>query len=207
MTYITAIHIPVAALALLPLLLGLPPMLYPMHLVLLELIIDPLCSIVFEAQPSEADAMARPPRNAREPLFGRPEIALAILQGLVLLAGVLTLYVWLNWTGAEPGEARATAFIALVSGHLSLAAAMLAGRRHGFVANGGWIFWIIASAASILLASILLVPVLREIMRFALPPAGELLGGIVVGLAAGGWYGARLMIPRRSMATPFATSR
>ena len=209
MTYITAIHIPVAALALLPLLLGLPPMLYPMHLVLLELIIDPLCSIVFEAQPSEADAMARPPRKAREPLFGRPEIALAALQGLVLLAGVLALYVWLNWTGAEAGEARATAFIALVSGHLALAAAILAGSRHGLAANHRWMFWIIASAASILVASILFVPVLREIMRFTLPPPGELLGGIAVGLAAGGWYAARLIVapPRPRRGTPLATSR
>ena len=73
MTYITAIHIPVAGLALLPILIGLPPMLYPMHLVLLELVIDPICSIVFEGEPSEADAMQKPPRGLGEKLFGKAE--------------------------------------------------------------------------------------------------------------------------------------
>lgn len=66
MTYITAVHIPVAGLALIPILVGLPPMLYPMHLVLLELLIDPLCSIVFEGERSEADAMRRPPRGRED---------------------------------------------------------------------------------------------------------------------------------------------
>lgn len=187
MTYVTAIHIPVAGLALLPLLLGLPPMLYPMHLVLLELIIDPLCSIVFEAEPSEADSMQRPPRNTREPLFGSAQIVVAAVQGLTLLAGVLGLYSWMNHGGVGEGQARAAAFVALVSGHLALATAVLTGTNRRVPGQHRWIFWLVAAGASLLLTLMLAVPELRQIMRFAVPAASDLAIALAVGVIAGGW--------------------
>ena len=192
MTYIAAIHIPVAGLALLPLLLGLPPMLYPMHLVLLELIIDPLCSIVFEAEPSESDAMDKPPRNAREPLFGRAQIAIAAVEGVVLLAGVLSFYLWMNRMGAGEGEARAAAFVALVSGHLALAPAVLAGRSRSTPGRHRWMLWGVAAGASAVLLLMLAVPGLREIMRFSVPSAQVLLAALAVGIIAGGWSAVRI---------------
>ena len=191
MTYITAIHIPVAGLALLPLVLGFPPMLYPMHLVLLELLIDPLCSIVFESEPSEADAMRRPPRRASEPLFGRMQIAVAAVQGLILLAAVLGWYWWLNVSGAGEGRTRAAAFVALVTGHISLAAAILATSGRGLLARHRWIFWLIAAGATGLLALLLSIPALLNVMRFASPGPAELLGSILIGMVGGGWYAAR----------------
>jgi Ca2+-transporting ATPase len=197
MTYITAIHIPVAGLALLPLLLGLPPMLYPMHLVLLELIIDPLCSIVFEAEPSEADAMKRPPREAREPLFGSAQIAVAAVQGLILLAGVLGLYLWMTQAGVEQNQARAASFIALVSGHLALAPAVLVRTGRGASTHHRWTFWFVATGASLLLALTLVVPELREIMRFSLPDPMQLIAAVAAGCVAGGWYAVRLVFGRR----------
>ena len=197
MTYITAIHIPVAGLALLPLLLGLPPMLYPMHLVLLELIIDPLCSIVFEAERSEADAMKRPPREAREPLFGSTQIAVAAVQGLVLLAGVLGLYLWMTQAGVEQNQARAASFIALVSGHLALAPAVLVRTGRGASTHHRWTFWFVATGASLLLALTLVVPELREIMRFSLPDPMQLIAAVAAGCVAGGWYAVRLVFGRR----------
>lgn len=193
MSYITAIHIPLAALALVPLLLGFLPMLYPMHLVLLELIIGPLCSIVFEAEPSEADAMTRPPRRADEPLFGSLQIVTAAVQGVVLLAGVLGLYVWLNNAGAGEGQARAAAFVALVIGHLSLAAAMLIGRGR-VLTRAHRLFWLISTAASFVVAMTLTVPALIEIMRFAQPSAGQLLASVGIGMVSGGWYAAGLIV-------------
>ncbi|HJP68336.1 MAG TPA: HAD-IC family P-type ATPase, partial [Sphingomicrobium sp.] len=123
MTYITAVHIPVAGLALLPLVLRLPPMFYPMHVVLLELLFDPLCSIVFEGEPSEVDAMTKPPRSTGEPLFGIRQIGLAVIQGGVLLATVLTYFWWLQQGAAGTEVSRTSAFIALVSGQLALAVA------------------------------------------------------------------------------------
>lgn len=191
MTYITAIHVPVAGLALLPLLLGLPPMLYPMHLVLLELIIDPLCSIVFEAEPSESDAMKKPPRNAQEPLFGSGQIAAAGIRGLVLLGGVLGFYLWMNKTGTPVGEARAASFIALVAGHLALALATLAAHSPDASARHRWIFWAIAAGASLLLALMLMIPELRHIMRFGVLAPIQLVAAIAVGTVAGGWSAVR----------------
>jgi Ca2+-transporting ATPase len=192
MTYITAIHIPVAGLALLPILIGLPPMLYPMHLVLLELIIDPLCSVVFEAEPSEGDAMRRPPRDAREPLFGAAQIASAIVQGAVLLAGILAFYSWMHQMRIEEGEARAASFVALVSGQLALAPAVLAGKSRSVPGHHRWMLWLVAAGALVLLLLMLAVPELREIMRFSVPTAGELAVALAVGTVAGGWSAVRI---------------
>ena len=70
MSYMLAVHVPIAGMALLPVLLGWPVMLYPMHIVFLELIIDPACSMAFENEPAEPDIMQPPPRNPTAPLFG-----------------------------------------------------------------------------------------------------------------------------------------
>ena len=195
MTYITAVHIPVAGLALLPILLGLPPMLYPMHLVLLELMIDPLCSIVFENEPSEANAMLKPPRARDEKLFGRRELATALLQGAVLLASVLALYFWLNAAVADEGAARAAAFVSLITGHLTLA--LVEGTRGGSIfASGRGIFWSIVIVAALVVGGALTIPFLMEVLRFAPLSPFILATSILVGLISGGWYaGARLVGP------------
>jgi P-type Ca2+ transporter type 2C len=69
MGFIFAVHVPIAGLALLQLLLGLPLIFGPMHIAFLEMIIDPVRSLVFEAEKEEADVMRRPPRPTDEPLF------------------------------------------------------------------------------------------------------------------------------------------
>lgn len=188
MTYITAIHIPVAGLALLPILVGLPPMLFPMHLVLLELIIDPLCSIVFEGEPSEADAMRKPPRQRDEKLFGSKELILAGVQGAILLAAVFLFYAWLNAEGFGSEVARAGAFTALVTGHLSLALAESVTAGAGLFVRTRRVFWFIALGATILLIAALTVPFLLEVLRFHTPSPLILIVSVLVGLVSGGWY-------------------
>ena len=69
MAYILAVHVPIAGLALIPLLFGLPLVFWPLHIAFLEMVIDPVCSIVFEAEGAEADTMCRPPRDPAAPLF------------------------------------------------------------------------------------------------------------------------------------------
>jgi Ca2+-transporting ATPase len=206
MTYIIAVHIPVAGLVLMPLLLGLPPMLYPMHLVLLELIIDPLCSIVFEAEPSEADAMDNPPRDSREPLFGSSQIAVAALDGIVLLAGVLGLYIWLHQSGIADGQARAVSFIALVAGHLALAPAVMARSGRGSPVHHSRMLWMVTAGASFFLVTMLGIPELRQIMRFSVPEIDRLLLGLAVGIAAGGWSGLRVFFSRAGLAPAASAS-
>ncbi|WP_338323276.1 cation transporting ATPase C-terminal domain-containing protein, partial [Xanthomonas euvesicatoria] len=81
LTFIVAVHVPLAGLALIPILMGAPPLLFPAHVVFLQLIISPVCSLVFEAEPSEGDAMTKPPRSDTASLFGPRQIAFGALQG------------------------------------------------------------------------------------------------------------------------------
>jgi P-type Ca2+ transporter type 2C len=187
--YVMAIHVPIAGVALLPILFGMPPLLYPMHVVMLELIIDPVCSLVFESEPSDRSAMLRPPRSIKEPLFGRPQMILAAVQGGVLLAAVLGLYVWTLNSGLPEGQARAAGFMVLVIGNLVLAladasesATRLFDPRHN-------IFWGVAAMAVIVLAGTLTVPFLSQIFRVEAPDSGVIAISVVVAVIAGGWYG------------------
>lgn len=188
MIYITAIHVPVAGLALFPILLGLPPMLLPMHLVLLELLIDPLCSLVFEGERSEADAMLRPPRPAEEPLFGLRQIVTAGIQGAVLLATVLGLYAWLIADGLPDTDARAAAFVALVVGHLTLALADAGSGTSRLFDRGRKAFWIIGAAALTVLTVTLTIPPLAGILDFTVPALPLLALAAALGIASGGWF-------------------
>ena len=94
MTFIFSVHIPIAGMSLLPILFKLPLALLPIHIVFLELIIDPACSIAFETERDEADIMQRPPRRLEEPLFGREMILTGLVQGLGVLAIVLGVFVF-----------------------------------------------------------------------------------------------------------------
>lgn len=188
MMYITAAHVPVAGLALFPILIGLPPMLLPMHLVLLELLINPLCSLAFESEPSGADAMLRPPRPANEPLFGLRQILVAGIQGGVLLGAVLGLYAGLIAGGLPDTDARGGAFVALVLGDLSLALATTGGRASRLLGRGRRTFWIIGATALIVLVLTLTVPPLADILEFTVPDWRVLAVAVALGAAAGGWY-------------------
>ncbi|WP_421720271.1 cation-translocating P-type ATPase [Aquidulcibacter sp.] len=185
--YVLAIHIPIAGLALLPILLGLPPMLFPMHIVVMELMIDPISSLVFEAEPSEASAMVQPPRALSEPLFGLSQMAWAGFQGLILLGGVLGLYFWAIETGIPETTARSMGYVCLVTGNVTLA--LVDGyepsispfdRRHRLL-------WIVALLVSTTLAAILYVPWLAKIFKMAPLGGADLALALGVAFLAGGW--------------------
>lgn len=196
--YVTAIHVPIAGLALIPIVLGLPQLLFPMHVVFLELVIDPVCAMVFEAEPGSATAMQRPPRRRDEPLFGPAQIGLALIQGLGVLAGVLGLYVWSLGQVSEP-EARGLAFLTLVIGNLVLALADASTSGGRLFAPHRKIYWGIAAIAGGALALILYVPVLASVFRVA-PPSPALLGlALAIGLASGAWSGAVRGVARRTL--------
>jgi Ca2+-transporting ATPase len=114
MGFILAVHVPVAGLALLPLLTGLPIILGPMHIAFLEMIIDPVCSLVFEAETEEDDLMRRPPRAPNEPLFSVSTVAWGLLQGLIALVVVGAIYLVASRQGMAEGEVRALSFFSLV---------------------------------------------------------------------------------------------
>jgi Ca2+-transporting ATPase len=120
MTFIVAVHIPIAGLALLPLLLGLPIIFSPIHIAFLELVIDPVCSLAFEAETEEADVMRRPPRSPSEPLLPLPLIGWGALQGLLTFAMAGGMFVAATRNGMPDDEVRALTFVALVLGIFSL---------------------------------------------------------------------------------------
>lgn len=170
MRYVAAIHVPIAVMALLPPLLGWPILLYPMHIVFLELVIDPACSLAFENEPEEADLMLRPPRPPGEPLLGRRVLLGALASGLwaaLLLAACYALA--LAWL--PEAEARATAFSALILCNLGL---LMAYRQRGGLRDalrvGNSLILGIGAAALGLLAASLYYPGLAAMFRFAPPP-------------------------------------
>jgi len=120
MSFIFAVHVPIAGLALLPLLFGLPLLLGPIHIAFLEMIIDPVCSLVFEAETEEDDVMRRPPRAPNTPLFSWPMIAWSLLQGALAFSLVAAIFVVALRSGMPETEVRALAFFSLVVAIVSL---------------------------------------------------------------------------------------
>ena len=119
--YIFAIHVPIAGLSLLPILLGnFPLILWPVHIVFLELIIDPACSIIFEAEKEESNVMNRPPKGINEPFFGASKILFSCLQGVGILAISLAVYFIGLYFAYEANEVRAMAFTTLIVSNIAV---------------------------------------------------------------------------------------
>jgi len=181
LAYLVAVHIPMAGLALLPPLLGVPAVLFPMQVVLLELVIDPMCALVFEGRPAAAGAMREPPRAAEVSLVSRAGLTRAALQGLALLAGAFGLHLALLEQGQPESIARASAFVFLVAANLGVAAVLaLAGRaRDG---RQRLAFAGIVALAGAAVAAALTVPLLTQMFAFTTPPAA--LAAAIAGLGA-----------------------
>ena len=186
LTFIVAVHVPLAGLALLPILMGAPPLLFPAHVIFLELVIDPVCSLVFEAEPSETDAMRKPPRPVTASLFGPRQIAFGALQGGIILSGVLGLYLWALQQLPET-EARATAFVALALANMVLALTDSASAGVSLFDPHRRIFWLIGSSATAVLALCVFAPPFEALFRFDAPPLGVLAVAVAVAALTGGW--------------------
>jgi len=200
MAFVLAVHVPIAGLSLLPLLFGWPLLLSPVHIAFLELLIDPVCSIVFEAEEEEADVMTRPPRDPAAPLFSGRLIAWSVAQGGLILAVVGGLYAFLLQRGLDETALRATAFVALVSCNIALilASRSLGGRWREALLRPNRVLWQVLAATAALLAAVFWLAPLREVFRFgALSPQllGLALGTgvvmLVLLLSLRRWSGAR----------------
>ncbi len=168
MAYIFAVHVPIAGLALIPLLFGLPLVFWPLHIAFLELVIDPMCSIVFESESEEANIMRRPPRDPGQTLFGVRYIGWALLQGALVLALVAGLFAFALHQGLPEGDVRALTFTTLVVANLGL---VLVNRSQGaslwaaFRRRNASLWWATA-ATSIVLALIVALPPVRALFHF-----------------------------------------
>lgn len=177
-SYILAIHIPIAGLALIPAIVpGLPILLWPVHIAFHELIIDPMSSVVYEQQGDEKNIMLRPPRSTKDAFFDRRKVIFSVIQGLIVLAITLSVY-FIGYNAHLPERSlRAIAFLALVLINLALAVSNLSRYRTviGIVRRANTAAkWIIA-ATLILLLLTFFIPALRTIFMFQLFPFSYLL--------------------------------
>ena len=192
MCYILAVHVPTAGMALLPLLFGWPLVFYPVHIVFLEFVIDPACSIAFEAEPPEHDVMRRPPRSATSRLFNGWIVATSVLQGVGVLVAVALLYAMVLEAGTPEPQARAMAFTAIVFGNVGL---ILAARSRQAtlletLRRPNPALWWILVGTLLGLGLALYVEPMQEIFRFAPPSGYQLL--LSVAAAALGLMGLEL---------------
>ena len=190
MAYIFAVHIPIAGLSLIPLLLGWPPVFAPVHIVFLEMIINPACSIAFEAEPAERGVMNRPPRDPQEPLFGKHILLLSLGQGVFVLLASLAILGYYLHQGASETEARALSFFTLVIGNLGL---ILVNRswQHSIMSTlnslNPALWWVIGGAFSFLLLALTL-PFLREVFHFAPVTFNQLALSFAAGVVSVVWF-------------------
>ena len=202
MSYILAVHVPIVGMSLVPVFVAdWPLVLLPALIAFLELIIDPACSIVFEAEEIDPDVMEQPPRGLGQPLFEPRVLTIAVVQGVSALAAVLAVYFWAVLQERPDDVVRSVTFATLVIGNLAL-----------ILVNRSWrlsvwrtfrerrnpaLKWILVGAGA-LLAGLLLIPVVRDAFGFG--PLGPLewVVAIVAGIAGVAWFEVYKVIRARS---------
>jgi Ca2+-transporting ATPase len=189
MRYLVSVHVPIAGMSFLPMAFGGPLFLLPVHVVFLEFVIDPACTLVYEAERTEAGAMQRPPRDPREPLFNLAMLATSFALGATMLAAVFAAYWWALHNGAAEGAARAVAFAAIVFSNLALLFATRSRTRTvlATLREPNAALWGITLGALAALAAALYVPAAAAVFRFSPLGASDLLLAAVAGIAGVVW--------------------
>lgn len=184
MSFILAVHMPIAGLALLPLMTGLPILFGPMHIAFLEMVIDPVCSLVFEAETEEDDVMQRPPRDPAEPLFSRSMIVWSLLQGTLTFILVAAIFVVSSRYGMAENEVRALTFFSLI---ISIVGLIFVNRSAGAslvkaIRRPNRTLAFILPFVAVMLAVTLLWPVASDLFRFGPLHPGDLALTLGVGV-------------------------
>lgn len=196
--FVLAAHLPIIGLALAPLLMGWPLVLMPAHILFLQLVIDPACSIVFEAEALEPGAMQQPPRRPDARLFDTALLRLGLLQGVGLLAAVLAGYVLAAQSTGSADAGRTVAFAVLVGGNLGL---IQANRRWAAPATGprdvNVAFRWIVVGTGVLLAVALGVPQVATLFKFAAPSISLLAMTAALALTTWAWCTTTVALQRR----------
>jgi P-type Ca2+ transporter type 2C len=183
MAFVLAVHVPIAGLSLLPLLFGLPLLFVPVHIAFLELIIDPVCSVVFEAEPEEGDVMQRPPRPPGAPLLSADLLWGSIAQGLLVMGLIGVFYLWLLAAATPEAAARTAAFVALVGANVALIVSNRSVGNHllDSLRRPNRALWTMLGVTTVLLTLVLGWPVLRALFQFQ--PLTAVLAGQAAGVA------------------------
>jgi len=197
--YILAVHVPIAGLSFIPVLFKWPLVLMPMHIVFLELVIDPACSVAFEAEEAEPDIMDRPPRPPDQPLFSPQLLLLSLMQGFVVLAIVLAIFTIQWYRGRDADEARTLTFATLIVANLSL-----------ILTNRSWsrtiastfrekntALWLVVVLALAFLGVVIYVPFFRDLFHFKVLHPGDVAIAFAAGFAGIGWFEGRKLLRQR----------
>jgi Ca2+-transporting ATPase len=172
MSYIIAIHIPIIVLTLLPAFFPVLPIIFwPLHVVFLEMIIDPVCSIAFESENEEKGIMNRPPRNPKKRFFGFKKILKSCLKGLLLVGAVLFVYFMSINEGHNEAEIRTIAFSTLVIGNVFLILSSLSKTRSflAVLAEKNIALLLIVSTAFLILFLLIYTPYFQRFFGFENP--------------------------------------
>jgi Ca2+-transporting ATPase len=191
MAYIIAVHVPIFGMAVIPVfVMGWPLVLLPVQIAFLQLIIDPACSIVFEAEEIDPQIMNQPPKRPEAPMFSRRVLTIAALQGLSALAAVFGVYLWSVLNNRPDDVVRSVTFATLVVSNLAL-----------ILVNRSWrlsiwqsfrerrnptLKWILAGAA--LLVVLLTVPSLRDAFHFGPMKPTDWLVALLAGFVGAAWF-------------------
>ena len=199
-SYIIAIHIPIIGLTLIPLLIGMPPILWPVHIAFLELIIDPVCSIAFEAEPAEPSIMKSPPRPVQSRLFSKSVLTAGLLEGILVLFAVFVVYVTVGNMGERPDHARAIAFATLIFANIGLILTLRSRTEPAWVflkrrnPTLGWTGLALVTLSGI----VLYAPKVVDIFHFSPPHASDLaVCAAVAALSLVGFEIAKVLQKRR----------
>jgi Ca2+-transporting ATPase len=176
MTFIVAVHVPIAGMSLIPVMFGWPLVLLPVHILFLQLVIDPACTLVFEAEQEEEAVMRRPPRNPREPLFGMRTLGIGLLEGSTVLLIVLAVFMaaLLGWQDEQ--DAKALCFTTLVLANLGLIFANLSWSRTVLTtirSPNPALRWVLVGTITFI-GLVLYVPFLRDVFHFSTLHADDL---------------------------------
>ena len=190
--FVVAAHVPIVGLSIVPVVIGWPMLLMPVHILFLQLIIDPACSVVFEAEPLEGDAMTARPRHPDQRLFDSTVLTRGLWQGTGLLLLLLTVYGGVRSATNSDDTARAVMFMVLVLSNLGLIQANRAWRRGGHmswrshITSNPSFIWI-TLASLILLVCVLGIPAVGRLFAFARPTPPILLAGAAVAVVSLLW--------------------
>lgn len=198
--YVFAIHVPVAGLSLIPIFFaGAPLLLFPVHVVFMELIIDPACSVIFEAEKEEKNVMNRPPRSVRQKFFGGNKIFLSVLQGISILLMVLGVYFVGLKLGYGANVVRAMSFTTLIVANILTILTNRSWENSLFrilATPNASVKWIVGGTV-VFLVSVLTVPFLQGLFKFETLSSGQLACSVGVGLLSVVWFEIHKALKRR----------
>ena len=192
MAYVIAVHVPTFGMSLVPLFVpSWPLVLLPLQIAILELIIDPACSIVFESEAIDPEIMQQPPRRIGGPMFSRRLLTLSALQGVSVLAAVLGVYLWAVLGDRPDDSVRSVTFASLVVGNLGLILVNRSWRLSVWESfrqrRNRTLKWILGGAAT-MLVGLLTLPAMRDAFHFGPMKPSEWIVAVGAGIAGVAWF-------------------